>query len=167
MVRKTTQTTQPIPASLSLEQMRRAIPRLQRRIKELDAIDLSSLTNDNGDDTLQAQVNKIDMDLLDIFGANTIEYNRHKVEGLSAFPMVFTGDTDLSFHGRLLGVRASVASALSNLRSIVDIFTERVEGDKGDELGRVIRAYEGLELHPEIARAASALYIGTNIMRMQ
>jgi uncharacterized protein (TIGR02391 family) len=158
MARKPSAAPQPVPASLTAEQMRQGIVRLQRRIDELSKINLDALNEDNGDITLGAQVQKINAALVDTFGHNTIEYNNHSVEALSAMPMIFTTDSDLSFRARLPYIKSSVASAVASLQSAIDILKDRL-GDTGEtQPGRLLRAYEGLELHHEIARAASDLY---------
>ena len=158
MARKQSAASEPQPARLSSDQMRQAIPRLQKRIDELSCLNLGSLTEETGDDTLLAHANKINDTLIDVYGHNTIEYNRYSIDGLSCYFMIISCGQDTSFRARLSDIKSAVATALSNLRSAVDILKEKVEeGAQGT--GGVIRAYEGLELHKEISRAASQLYL--------
>jgi len=47
---------------------------------------------------------------------------------------------------------------IATLNSIIDIFEERI-GDEGENsIERTVRAYGGLDLHPEIAQVAKKLY---------
>lgn len=55
-------------------------------------------------------------------------------------------------------IRAAVRSAIANLQSAIDILREKA-GDSGLGAGSTIQAYKGLDLHSEIARAASNLYL--------
>ena len=136
--------------------MRQAIPRLQRRIDELSNLDLNILTEETGDDTLLRHMNKINDTLIDIYGHNSIEYNRYQIDGLNCYRVIFGGQ-DTSFRARLPDIKSAVATALTILRSAVEILQEKV-GEFTPGIGSVIRAYQGLDLHLEISRAASQLY---------
>jgi uncharacterized protein (TIGR02391 family) len=159
MARKQNAQPAPQPAQLSHEQLRQAIPRLEKRIDELSRLDFGSLTEETGDNALLDQMNKINDTLIDIYGHNTIEYNRYQVSGLYAYPMVLYSGQDTSFRARQPGIKSEVASALTNLKSALDICKEKVGGGDASGLAGVIRAYRGLELHSEITRAASQLYL--------
>lgn len=156
MAPKATTPTVPQPAHLSSEQIYQAIPRLQKRIDELSRLNLDTLTEAAGDDTLQRYENKINATLIDIYGYNSIEYNQHCVGGLSCFRISLVYGMD-SFHLRLPDIKCAVATALSGLQSAVEILQEKF-GDTSPGIGGAIRAYQGLDLHPEISRAASQLY---------
>jgi uncharacterized protein (TIGR02391 family) len=138
--------------------MRQGIARLQRRIDELSKINLDTLNEDNGDITIGAQVQKINAALVDTFGHNTIEYNNHSLESLSAMPIVFTTGSDLSYGARLPYIKSEVSAAIASLQSAIDILGERLGDTSESQTRKLLRAYDGLELSPEIARAASALY---------
>ena len=157
MVRKTTTRPDPQPARLSPEQMRQGIPRLQKRIDELAQLNLDALTNETGDDTLLLHMNKINDTIIDIFGHDSIETQRYSIDGLNCYSIAYMGQ-DSSFRARLPDIRSSVATALTILRSAVEILSEKV-GEGGPGAGEVIRAYQGLGLHREIARQASQLYL--------
>jgi uncharacterized protein (TIGR02391 family) len=147
----------PQPAHLSPDQMRKAIPRLQKRIDELSQLNLEGLTEETGDDMLNSYKHKINDTLIDIFGHNTIEYNRYYVESLNGYLTLIASDSD-NFYDRLPYIKAVVASSLSNLRSALEILEEKVGGGDAPTLNRILQAYQGLELHSEISRAASQLY---------
>jgi uncharacterized protein (TIGR02391 family) len=145
----------PQPAHLSPDQMRKAIPRIQKRIDELSQLNLDKLA-DAGDNVLNSHADKINDTLIDIYGNNTIEYNRYCVEDLNCYSRLLSLGTE-NFHARLPYVQLAVASVLSKLKSAVEILEEKVGG--GDPtLNGILQAYQGLELHAEISRAASQLY---------
>ena len=50
------------------------------------------------------------------------------------------------------------AQIVSNLETAIKLLEEKLADDGENPVGRALRAYEGLDLHPEIARAAGELY---------
>jgi uncharacterized protein (TIGR02391 family) len=151
--------TAPAPANLSASQIKEAIPLLQRRIGELRALDVDALNEESGDDVLKALVHKIDDSLVRIFGPGTIEYNRYSVHSLSGrIHMSVMERADNSIARRRDEIREEVRSAISRLTTLVETLIERLEDSGETPSGRALRAYEGLDLHPEITRAASKLY---------
>jgi uncharacterized protein (TIGR02391 family) len=58
------------------------------------------------------------------------------------------------------GYRTGVADASSTLRTAISILKEQLEDLGETTAGRALRAYDGLDLHAEIDRAAAALYRG-------
>jgi hypothetical protein len=59
--------------------MRSAIPKIKRRIEELKNFKGDYISSSAGINALR---DKIDDTLLDIFGPNTIEYDRYKIRSL-------------------------------------------------------------------------------------
>ena len=56
-------------------------------------------------------------------------------------------------------IEKKIASAISSLESLRDLFKERT-GNEGLSVGAsIIRAYEGLDLHKDIAREASKRFL--------
>lgn len=158
MARRQTPADRPQSANLTAEAARAALPSLQRRIDELAGIDLASLTEENGDNVLKGIKLKINATLREILGDNSIEFNEYAVGNITAYFIVLGGG-DTSFRRRLPEIRNNVARTLSALETLRDLLKEKAAPDDGRGGGRVIRAYEGLELHPEIARAASKRYL--------
>jgi len=146
------------PAALTLAQIKAAIPKIKRRLEELKSLDVNALDNATGEHVLDAYVQKINATLRDVYGVNTIEYREYSIDSLGPQFSFVIGGMDTSLRGNLNTVRDRVGRAVSTLTTLVDILTEQVSEDETDGSNRVIRAYEGLELHPEIARAASKLY---------
>jgi uncharacterized protein (TIGR02391 family) len=156
MARRQTPVDRPQSANLTAEAARAALPRLQRRIDELAAVDVNSLTDESGDNVLEGLTLKVNATLREILGEHTIEFREYEVHGLTG-SFIMMGDN--SFHNRLSEIRTGVSRALSSLRTLHDLLKEKASPDDGFTGGQVIRAYEGLELHPEIARAASKRYL--------
>ncbi len=69
------------PANLSLSDVRNAIPKLKKRIEELESFNIDSLT-DRYDPRIEALENKIDDTLVSIFGKDTA--NPKHVERIEA-----------------------------------------------------------------------------------
>lgn len=146
------------PATLTSAQIKSAIPKIRRRLDELKSLNINALDNATGEHVLDSYSQKINATLRDVYGVDTIEYKEYSVESFRPqFVVAFSG-MDMSLRGNLDTVRDKVGSAVVTLATLVDILTEQVGEDETDAINRTIRAYEGLELHPEIARAATKLY---------
>jgi uncharacterized protein (TIGR02391 family) len=150
---------EPQPAQLSQQQIAEAIPKIERRLGELKAINVDTLTEANGDNELDSVTRKINATLRNIFGASTIEYNEYEVSGLSAYSMIFSADQDTSFRARSRDIKSAIASRIRSLETLLDILREQLEPSEQAGGNRILRAYEGLDLHKDIARAASRLYL--------
>lgn len=145
-------------ARLSPDQVRAALILLERRIGELKALNLHALDNENGPPTMRAAAEKVDATLLEIYGAGTIEYRKYRLTTFITPIVAFHSGVDTSFRGRIAATKKNVISTISSLEAQRDILRERIDPDDAAGPSRVLRAYEGLELHPEIARASSKRY---------
>ncbi len=154
-------TSQPQPANLSEGQVREAIPKLQRRIDELEQIRTArgKFNEENYKDVLNGYLRKIDATLIEVFGYDSLDYRKFVVSRLDTTPLTVGRRRGVtrSFSDHLPGIRAGINSAIAKLRSAIDILSERIEPEVAGP-GQVVRAYQGLELHSEIARAASGLF---------
>jgi uncharacterized protein (TIGR02391 family) len=154
----------PVSANLSADQITKAVPLVERRIAEFKAVNLDALTEENGDNTLNSLAQKTNATLREIFGPGTIEYREYEIGPLLGYSVVGAtwGDDDggysNSIRGRLPEIKKAVGGAISSLETARDILKERIAPGDPASSNRVLRAYEGLELHPEIARAASKRY---------
>jgi uncharacterized protein (TIGR02391 family) len=150
----------PQSAQLTPTQMRAAIPQLQRRVDELTAVDVEQLTEENVDDALEDLRRRIQDTLANVFGHGTHEYHRYHPDSLDPTPLVFSpfGNGGPSIHERRQHITRGIASAISTLNSAISILKERLEDSGETGAARAMTAYRGLDLHPEIARAASRLY---------
>lgn len=137
------------------ETMRAAIPKLKRRIQELEAINIDAVQK-RGDPALEAIEHKIDDALIEIFGNDTVEYNRYAVGSLDTAGISFAYETPL--HEVRDGYRRGIEGAISNLKTIVELFEEKLKDHGDSSSGKALRAIGDLNLHPEIALAVSKLF---------
>jgi len=146
---------QPQPANLTSEQMRAAIPKLERRIRDLEEFDPRSLRQ-RSDPRLEALENKLTDTIGEVFGHGTIEFHRFAPQSLdrAGFNMMY----ETSLGEVVQSVAESKEREISNLRTIIELFQEKL-ADGGDTLAtRARRAFGDLDLHPEIARACAKLF---------
>jgi hypothetical protein len=80
----------PQPAQLTTEEVRSAIPRLERRVSELKALDVDSLTEDSYVDILEDIRRRTDDTLVTVFGHDTVDYHRYSIGPLD--PLIMFGD---------------------------------------------------------------------------
>lgn len=152
--------TLPSPANLSPDQMRSAIKSIDRRIGELEQFEPNAITGRNDPKILSLE-QKLDDLVTGIFPPGTIEHDRYHFYATSldrAAPNYFE---DTPLHEVVAGLREGKASSLATLTTIKGLFEEKLGDDDqaSTEEGKILRAYQGLNLHPEIERAASALYV--------
>lgn len=115
----------PPPAAqvLSAEKMSAAIPRLERRIEELRALDPSAL-NDRGDPQFQAVEDKIEDLLVELFGADSDEHHRFSVVPIDTAPWNYAYEVPL--HEIREGYVTGISAAIGKLTSLIEIFRERI-----------------------------------------
>lgn len=155
----------PPRANLSTEAARQAVPRLDARIRELREVDLTKVQSAN-DPTIQDIEARIKSTLASIYGEHTAEYRRLVDAAdldLTVYVMaVFEGSPGTSVQAIRDGLERGRHRAISLLAGEVTALKERPdfgEQPNGTSVAtKILRAYEGLDLHPEIARAASQLY---------
>ena len=155
MANRKTPLQQPVAANLSAEQMRSAIPKLERRIRDLEGFDPNSMTQRN-DPRLDALESKLKDTLAGVFGDGTIEHNRFGSGSLDNAGYNMMYDTPLG--DVIQSVHESKEREISNLRTIIELFVEKLEDGGESPTSRARRAFGDLDLHPEIARACSKLF---------
>ncbi len=146
---------QPQRANLSAEQMRAAIPKLERRIKDLKEFDPNTI-RERGDPRLEALETKLTDTIADIFGHGTIEYHRFASGSLDQAGFNMVRPTPIS--EVIQSVTRSKAQELSNLRTIIELFQEKLTDGGEPPASRARRAFGDLDLHPEIQRAGAKLF---------
>ena len=147
---------EPVEAQLSFDEMQSAIRKIDRRIKELEEFEPDDV-HDFGDPLVSAIEIKLGETLLEIFGAGTVQYNAHRgIQRINRAPMYMGRPTPPREFNK--GLREGVASTIAKLTAIKDGFEEKLEDAGGGQTGRPLRAYEGLDLHPEINRQVGRLY---------
>jgi uncharacterized protein (TIGR02391 family) len=147
----------PQPANLTIEQVKAGIPKLERRVAELTALNVEGLTEQGYRDVLDDHRRRIDDTLVSVFGHDTVDYYRYIVNRMDDTPVIYDGD-EPSIHERRPYIKSAIASAVSTLNSAISVLKERLEDSGETVAARAVSAYKGLDLHPEIARAASRLY---------
>jgi uncharacterized protein (TIGR02391 family) len=141
-------------ANLSPAQIRSAIPQLELRIVELEDLSAAAITSDR-DPQIVGREAKIDGTLARIYGPDTNEYAR-------LWDATKLDDTYYGFPRSINDIQAGVERArqraIALLTQEVALMKEQLGDDGDNRVDRAIRAYANLDLHPEIARAASELY---------
>ncbi len=143
-------------ANLSFSQMEAAIPKIDRRIADLESFQVDTVM-DRSDPRISALEKVLDTLLVSIFGPDTVEYDRYR------WSVARLDTAGISLHGTPIwevreGLKQGIATAKANLESIKRGFLEEL-GDAGRTAeGKVLQAYAGLELHPAIERASGQLF---------
>lgn len=151
--------TPPPRARLSTEAARQAVPRLEARIRELRELDLRNIhsAEDPAIEELEARIRST---LASIYGEDAAEYRRlvHAAKlDQTSYRMAGTSVQEIR-----AGLNYGRMRAISLLSGEVTALRERP--DFGEQLSeatgtaKALPASERLDLHPEIARAASKLY---------
>lgn len=156
-------------ANLSPAQIRAAIPQLEARIAELEAFPVETIGSRN-DPRILALQSAIDSTLDRAFGAETNEYHRlRQAKILDTTPYIGVVQLGANFRGGppvggtpiheiQEGIERGRQRAVALLTQEVAMMKEHLGDDEDSPGDRAIHAYANLDLHPEIARAASELY---------
>jgi uncharacterized protein (TIGR02391 family) len=164
MARRAAQSAPKQPANLSPDQMRQGTTAIRRRIADLKELDINVL--DSGDDpkilALQASI----ADTLEsVFGSST-DYDRYadaeKIDLTMYTESVnpvgsWTGTPPAEIRQGIAKGRDRSIALLGQATKSLD---EKLEDLGETKSGRALRAYDGMDLHPEIERAAGSLYRG-------
>jgi uncharacterized protein (TIGR02391 family) len=149
----------PQEPKLSPAQMQAAIARFQRRVDELQAFDPQTVRarNDPKIDALEAAIGEA---LTEAFGYQTPTYQRYAAAAtldtasVSYVHQIPIGDV-------IRGLLHGKERAIVLLNQAKKSFEERLADQQPNDHyagAKILRAYDGLDLHPSIARAASDLY---------
>ncbi len=155
MARRSTTPPPKQPANLSAQQIKAAIPKMERRLRELGEVQI-----DNWDDemrnSLDALHQKVEDTLVQVFGPDTRDYQLYEIRNF--FFRVRSSTHGTPDHEWVSGYRKAVAGAITTLRTVIDVLKEKLEDMGETPGGQALQAYQGLDLHSEIDRAAGALY---------
>jgi uncharacterized protein (TIGR02391 family) len=152
---KRPQSQTPQPANLNAEQMRAAIPVLERRLAELEALNPAAIAR-RGDERFKEVELKVEDTLVTVFGNDTVEYRQFHVGSLDKAPVYMGRQVPLPEVRE--GYARGKQRAITNLQTVVSLFREKLEGLGETPAGRALRAIGDLDLHPEIERAAGELF---------
>jgi uncharacterized protein (TIGR02391 family) len=143
------------PANLSAAQITDAIRLLEARIGELEQLSGQIIWNWR-DPKVQAVEHKVEATLARIFNRDTVEYQRLRtaaeLDARQTSTRILPSGLEVSS-----AVQENSKRAIALLHSEIALLKEQM-GENGAPTSRAIRAYSSLDLHPEIARAASGLY---------
>jgi uncharacterized protein (TIGR02391 family) len=148
-------------ADLTVVRMSQSLPRLKRRLAELESFSVS-----DGKEVVRATAKalhqKYEDTLIDVFGPNTIEYERYKMLEFYVYSgalMMGRPHSNRTPAEEVEPYRRGVELGAANLRNIIEIFEEKVVDDGGAPMTSV-RALDSLHLHPNIADAVLDLFKG-------
>jgi uncharacterized protein (TIGR02391 family) len=154
---RTSQPPPKLPAQLSVGDMQRALSKLQRRINEVAAIDpncaSSTSTHTPEFEAINGAVNAA---LIDIFGQDSIEYDRYSSRWLYAGAHYIDVTTP---HREIIeGYEEGKKRVLVKLDSAVKFINERLADLDASTQSGTPRSLAGIDLHPAIEHAAAQLF---------
>ena len=144
--------------NLSAQQIKAAIPKLEQRLRELKEVNFDN-PGANATSRLNSLYRKVDGTLVEIFGADSLDYKSHWVTPFWHFAPMHMGRT-YSEHEKASDYQEAVSEAISKIETALEILRKQLEDMGAVRFGSARQVYQGLDLHPEIDRAASALYRG-------
>jgi uncharacterized protein (TIGR02391 family) len=145
------------PANLSFQQMREAIPKIEKRLVELRTFEVDSV-RERSDPRIGVLSNKLETLLQSVFGTGTIEYERYRWKVTHFDTAAHFINRPTPIHEVHEGLRRGISTAILQLESIVSAFNEELTDSGETPASKAIRAYEGFDIHPAIERAAGQLY---------
>ncbi len=143
-----------LPARLTREQMRNAIPKLERRIAELVQFNVDEIV-ERYDPRIDAIERRIDDTLVEILGHQTIDYDRYRINSLDHAPSVIGG---IPLHEAKKGIKKGFHSAVTNLRSIIQTFQEKIGESPEEPSVRASRTLAESNIHPELLKGIGKLF---------
>lgn len=167
MARRPATPPEPQPASLTVDQMRRGIGRIQRRIEELGAFDPLSV-RDRFAPEVSTLEKSIDETLIAVFGHDTLDYERYRnAKNLDQGPLNYIHKPSLAeVHEYLTNGRVrSVALLRQAIRFLEEEIAEREWSEEPQRITEEAeRAFDLTKVfvvhgHDEAAREAVARFI--------
>ena len=145
------------PAAISLEEMPLFIEKIDRRLADLSAFDVNQI-NDSFDPNLKALETKL-LTLIDrVYPVGTIESEQFKSKVCELDYVSWVIPDSTSTLDKRRRIKENINISIAQLNSIKEGFEEELEDAGRGKSARPLRAYEALELHPEIERAAGQLF---------
>ncbi len=114
----------PRSANLTVEQMRASIPKLERRIKDLETFDVGSV-RERFDPVVEALARKVDGTLQEILGHDTVEYREYSVRSFDTLPTVVGGGA-FPLPRVHEGYRVGIERGRLKLKTLKELFEERI-----------------------------------------
>jgi uncharacterized protein (TIGR02391 family) len=141
---------------LALADIPSAVRKLTRRLNELRELELPGKNADPSTiaKLLAIQTNRVNATIDEVFGDDTAEAKEFRVDPILIFADFFSTSWDELVQRFNRGRDTAIAS----ISAAIDGLQEKLADEDENADGRLLRAYERLALHQEIARAASDLY---------
>lgn len=114
---------EPKNANLSIAQIQAAIPKLDRRIKDLESFDIALVQGSN-DPHIEALTKKIDGTLQEIFGYGSTEYNDYAIVSMDTLSINFYVSHSLEEIKE--NYKEEIRRSVIKLKSLKGLFEERV-----------------------------------------
>lgn len=146
-------------ANLSFSDMEAAIRTIDRRLTDLLSFDISTIVENSPNPKLRALEVSINDFLIDTFGSDTTQYAMYSSSThLHALQRIFIAEQNVDFAELRRNTARNIAKSVEMLSAMKAMFSEKLE-DAGRGLSsKPLRAYEALDLHPEIERQVGQLY---------
>ena len=151
---RTSQPPSKQPAQLSVGDMQSALPKLQRRIDEIAAIDPNRASGTRTPE-FEAINDAVNATLIDIFGQASIEYDRYSSRRLYAGSFYVDGTSP---HEIIKGYEEGKKRVLVKLDLAVKFINERLADLGAGTQSGIPRSLAGIDLHPAIEQAAAQLF---------
>lgn len=148
---------EPVPANLSFQEMEAAIPKIDRRISDLKSFNVDSVTK-LFDPAVGAIEHELEALIVSIFGTGTVEHKRYEWSATRLNPTSWSYMDPTPLHEVKEDLRESIARVIVQLETIKKGFLEELADAGRSTPGKTLKAYEGMELHPAIERAAGQLF---------
>ncbi len=143
------------PARLSPVQMQTAITLIDRRLVDIANVNYATIRELDGP-TTRVLSNKLHELIVEIFGADTIEYDRYGQPVQDLFDGgLYMG---MSAQDIQIGYAAGIEKSRQVLEAIKAGFLEKLQDAGRGEPSRALKAYQGMDLHPAIQQAAGTLF---------
>jgi uncharacterized protein (TIGR02391 family) len=143
------------PARLSAGDIHAGITKLKRRIAELESFDPSTVTPD--DTRPRAIVDKIDAMLVEVFGADSLDFNRYHIDSLDDGGISYFG-ASRSQRERVDDYQRGKDKALGKLNTALSILQEKLADFGLSGQSGTPKSLHGIDLHPAIEAASGTLF---------
>lgn len=134
--------------------MRTAIPKIERRIAELNQFNVNEIT-ERYDPRIDALMRKIDDTLVEIFGHDTIDYDRYRISSLDHASSVIGG---IPLQEAKKGIKKGFESAIVKLSSLIETFKEKIRDTPEEPSVKAYRTLSELNVHPELMKGVGKLF---------
>ena len=128
-------------ANLSAQQIEAAIPKLERRLGELEEVQLGEWWNEEIRNRLDGLQRKVDETLVEVFGPDTLEYKRYRVDEFWYSVPISVGRITPADES-IAGYQTAIADAAEKLRNAVEMLREKLDDPAQAPGGPAVPAME-------------------------